>query len=162
MANVSAIQSVRFLGCQVIGDLPVVYIFVIGSSTTLYYSKKYFKKDCHAWFQSGARKYGPYEILIAGKYPKTVVCKMVNDGSKLEGGWIMALNKTRTHEHYKEKNDFELYWDNYKKGFKVDSGHYLGNENLHFLTRFELLDLRNFDLNLDRQSNDLLDYLNRP
>ncbi|XP_066925208.1 angiopoietin-1-like [Clytia hemisphaerica] len=106
------------------------------SSSTLYYSKKYFKKDCHAWFLSGAREDGPYDILIAGKYPETVICKMVDDGSKMEGGWIMALNKTRTHTHG-ESNDFELYWEDYKNGFEVNSGLYLGNEYLHLLTEYE-------------------------
>ena len=110
--------------------------FQTGNSTTKYYSKKYFKKDCHAWFQSGAREDGPYEIFIAGKYPKTVVCKMVDDGSEREGGWIMALNKTRTHVD-KQNNDFIKFWDDYKNGFEVNSGHYLGNEYLHLLTEYE-------------------------
>uniref|UniRef100_A0A7M5WYW8 Fibrinogen C-terminal domain-containing protein n=1 Tax=Clytia hemisphaerica TaxID=252671 RepID=A0A7M5WYW8_9CNID len=61
---------------------------------------------------------------------------MVDDGSIMEGGWIMALNKTRTHT-LGESNDFELYWEDYKNGFEVNSGHYLGNEYFHLLTEYE-------------------------
>lgn len=85
-------------------------------------------RDCVDWYQAGSRQNGVYDILVARRYRLAVFCNMVIDG----GGWIVFQRRFNGNVH------FNRGWEEYKHGFgEVTGEHWLGNEHVHNLTKYE-------------------------
>ncbi|XP_068108815.1 fibroleukin-like isoform X2 [Hyperolius riggenbachi] len=89
--------------------------------------ERIFPRDCADIYKQGIRENGIYTIQpIALRQPFEVYCDMVTDG----GGWTVFQKRLDG------AVDFNRTWQEYKQGFgSLQGEHWLGNENLHSLTR---------------------------
>ncbi|RUS83906.1 hypothetical protein EGW08_008320 [Elysia chlorotica] len=77
-----------------------------------------------------------YPVILNSEFPrvdKPLLCDMATDG----GGWIVIQRRT--------KGDVDFYrdWGSYKAGFgTLDTDFWLGNDNIHFITRTGNYELR--------------------
>ncbi|XP_069499452.1 uncharacterized protein [Ambystoma mexicanum] len=90
-------------------------------------SDRSFPRDCAEIYKQGIRDNGIYTIQpIPLKQPFEAYCDMVTDG----GGWTVFQRRQDG------SVDFNRTWQEYKHGFgNLQGEHWLGNENLHGLTR---------------------------
>ena len=122
--------SDRVIECRMF-NITFDYFLYLGNQlrdrTGLEIQSKFFTKtSCLAWYKSGARTNGLYEVLLNGKYVKSVYCLMEEEG----GGW-MAFQR-----RFDGSVTFSfLNWAEYKAGFGPTSGeHWLGNEVVYQMT----------------------------
>ncbi|CAH2311997.1 Hypothetical predicted protein [Pelobates cultripes] len=89
--------------------------------------ERLFPRDCAEIHKQGIRDNGIYTIQpIPVKSPFEAYCDMVTDG----GGWTVFQRRQDG------SVDFNRTWQEYKQGFgSLQGEHWLGNENLHSLTR---------------------------
>ncbi|KAM4652830.1 fibrinogen-like protein 1 [Discoglossus pictus] len=89
--------------------------------------ERLFPRDCAEIYKQGIRDNGIYTIQpIPLRQPFEAYCDMVTDG----GGWTVFQRRQDG------TVDFNRTWHDYKLGFGSPQGeHWLGNENLHSLTR---------------------------
>ncbi|KAM9327153.1 fibrinogen-like protein 1 [Gastrophryne carolinensis] len=89
--------------------------------------ERMFPRDCADIYKQGIRENGIYTIQpIALRQPFEVFCDMATDG----GGWTVFQRRLDG------TTDFNRTWQDYKQGFgSLQGEHWLGNENLHSLTR---------------------------
>lgn len=97
-------------------------------------------KDCSEIQENGGTTSGVYTITPENSPSFEVYCDMDTDG----GGWTVFQRRVD------DTVDFFLYWDDYKNGFgDLEGNHWLGNENLYYLTNqktYKLrVDLEDFD-----------------
>ncbi|XP_053544932.1 fibroleukin-like [Bombina bombina] len=89
--------------------------------------ERLFPRDCAEIHKQGIRDNGIYTIQpIPLRQPFEAYCDMVTDG----GGWTVFQRRQDG------TVDFNRTWQDYKLGFgSLQGEHWLGNENLHSLTR---------------------------
>ncbi|KAM6972996.1 uncharacterized protein FYW47_003090 [Aplochiton taeniatus] len=94
-----------------------------------------FPTDCSQELLNGVKESGEVEIFPQGREgpPLLVYCDMESDG----GGWTVIQRRSTG------KLDFFQGWKNYSRGFgNVSLEFWLGNENLHNLTKMAPMSLR--------------------
>ncbi|KAJ8033834.1 Ryncolin-4 [Holothuria leucospilota] len=92
-------------------------------------------RDCYDVYEAGITADGVYSILPAGwpGEPFSVLCNMTSDG----GGWTVFQRRIDS------VTDFYRNWASYKNGFgSLESDFWLGNEQLHYLTKQKVYQLR--------------------
>ena len=95
------------------------------ASNTKLFSKHFTKKNCLAWYKSGARTNGVYKVHVGVE--RSVYCIMQGDDG---GGWMIFLRRYDGSVSFRHPT-----WSPYKEGFGSASGEYwLGNEALHQVT----------------------------
>uniref|UniRef100_A0A670K3Z9 Fibrinogen C-terminal domain-containing protein n=1 Tax=Podarcis muralis TaxID=64176 RepID=A0A670K3Z9_PODMU len=83
-------------------------------------------RSCKELLSKGEFLSGWYTIYLPGCWPLRVFCDMDTDG----GGWLVFQKRLDG------SVDFYRTWNDYKKGFGNQlSEFWLGNENIHLLTR---------------------------
>ncbi|XP_046576488.1 uncharacterized protein LOC124284451 [Haliotis rubra] len=81
-------------------------------------------RDCWEYYEEGQNRNGMYKIYLVGLQKSIpVYCDMRG------GGWTILLKRSSS------SIDFYKDWADYKKGFGgLYADHWIGNENLHYLT----------------------------
>ncbi|XP_043934463.1 fibrinogen-like protein 1 [Protopterus annectens] len=89
--------------------------------------EKAFPRDCAEIYRQGIKDNGIYTIQpVTSKHPFEAFCDMITDG----GGWTVFQRRQDG------SVEFNQTWQEYKQGFgNLEGEHWLGNENVHSLTK---------------------------
>ncbi|MEE6502206.1 hypothetical protein FKM82_004437 [Ascaphus truei] len=135
--KLSLLESRRLKTLETKEDLPLTLKGVGNTGASVESSEKperLFPRDCAEIHKQGIRDNGIYTIQpVPLRQPFEAYCDMVTDG----GGWTVFQRRQDG------TVDFNRTWQDYKQGFgSLQGEHWLGNENLHSLTRFGQHSLR--------------------
>ncbi|OCT85829.1 fibroleukin [Xenopus laevis] len=135
--KLSMLESRRLKSFETKEDLPMNLKGVSNTGSPVTFSEKperLFPRDCSEIYKQGIRENGIYTIQpIPLKQPFEAYCDMVTDG----GGWTVFQRRQDG------SVDFNRTWQDYKQGFgNLQGEHWLGNENVHSLTRLGQHNLR--------------------
>ncbi|XP_053325604.1 fibroleukin-like [Spea bombifrons] len=125
--KLSMLENRRLKTLETKEDPPLTVKGVANTGLPVESSERLFPKDCAEIYKQGIRDNGIYTIQpISQRQPFEAYCDMATDG----GGWTVFQRRLDG------SVDFNCTWQEYKQGFgSLQGEHWLGNENLHSLTR---------------------------
>ncbi|KAM8930813.1 fibroleukin-like [Pelodytes ibericus] len=128
--KLSMLESRRLKTLETKEDPPLTLKGIANTGSPVESSEKperLFPRDCAEIHKQGIRDNGIYTIQpIPLRQPFEAYCDMVTDG----GGWTVFQRRQDG------SVDFNRTWQEYKQGFgNLQGEHWLGNENLHSLSR---------------------------